>query len=67
MPVAGWNNAWESPGPIASLPTVKAGLRAVPAQNIHNWVAAEEENLVASMPVGVLQSHLAYTTDQNNS
>ena len=36
----GENNAWESPGPFASVPTVKAGLKAVPATvyfvNSHN-------------------------------
>ena len=66
----GENNAWESPGAIAGIPTVKVGLSSAnnstlhePTQwaegdtieHIHRWTAPKEANSVASLPMGVLQ------------
>ena len=66
----GENNAWETPGPIASKPTVKAWPREVPVKHViweptrqgkgntaehgQGWTSPEVEYWVASLPVGVL-------------
>lgn len=67
--------------PVASLPTVKAGLRAVPTKlyfvSLHSgaWghkrAHTQANNLTpwpfhAVLPGGILQSHLPGTADQNH-
>ena len=79
----GENNAWETPGPTASKPRVKMWPREVPvkcviweptrqgkgntAEHGQRWTSPEVEYWVASLPVGVLQSHLPHTTDQKRA
>lgn len=77
-----YDNAWESSGPIASIPTFKVGLRAVlttvyfvtlhnggrdTIEHNHKLISPAEGNSVVSLPLDMLQSHLPHITDQNHS
>lgn len=77
-----YDNAWDSPGPIASILTFKVGLRAVlttvhfvtlhnggrdTIEYNHRLISPAEGNSVVSLPLDMLQSHLPHIIDQNHS